>query len=344
MNLSYFRLQCRPFPTTPDPQFYYAATPHEAAIDQLTRAVDDEEGLALLIGEPGVGKTLIAHQLLARLGSNVNAALITNCRFATRADLLRAILYDLNQPGQVRSEQELRHALTEHLLEQFAAGRRTVLVFDEAQDLTIDWLEELRLLGNLEVGRGKAVQVILIGQPSLNETLNRPELAVLSHRLAVRTYLDPLDLHESADYLIHQVRQAGGWIDRVMSTEAISVLAANAGGIPRLLNRFAFSALSLAEREQAPVVDVEVALEAMALLGVEADAVEESFPTRPTLAAPQEQESPGHISTMMSTVLGPKYSPPIKGPTGRTPHSAVDPAWCGPAAPGPSATAGFADN
>ena len=117
--------------------------------------------------------------------------------------LLQAILYDLSLPYEGRGEQEMRLALTDHLLRGYEEGRGTVLVVDEAQHLTPDLLEELRLLGNLEARSGKAVQVVLVGQPALLETLRRPELAALWQRLAVRAEVQPLDLQEAADYLLH---------------------------------------------------------------------------------------------------------------------------------------------
>src|SRR5262245_15938199 len=105
MKLSYFRLQARPFPTTPALQFYYAATPHEGALDRLLKGLDDGEGLLLLTGDAGTGKTLVAHLLLERLGRDLNTALLTNCRFVCRADLLRALLFDLGQAHQGLGEQ-----------------------------------------------------------------------------------------------------------------------------------------------------------------------------------------------------------------------------------------------
>lgn len=304
MNLTRNQLRTRPFPTTPDVQFYYPASAHEAALNALACAIDDQEGLALLAGDPGTGKTLVAHLLLQRLGADFNTALITNCRFGSPADLLRAVLFDLRQPYQGMGEEELRLALTEYVLGQYAEGRPTVLIFDEAQDLSPGLLEELRLLGNLEAGRGKAVQVVLIALPSVLDTLARPGLAALNQRLSVRMPLDPLDLHESADFLLHQVRVAGGRVEEMFSDEAVSVLAKNARGIPRLLNRYAHHALMVAGQIEAELVDVEVALEALAALGIDPEIAEEQFPTRPTLAADlnegEEEEpsatAPRHIA------------------------------------------------
>jgi type II secretory pathway predicted ATPase ExeA len=286
MNLARFGLRLRPFRPTPDTQSYYPATPHEYALEHLIQAVADDEGLALLTGDAGTGKTLLAHLLLERLGNEVSTSLITNCRFATRADLLRTVLFDLNQPHQGLTEQELRLALTGHVLDQFAADKRTVLVFDEAQDLTPDLLEELRLLGNLESGRGKAVHVLLVSQPAILETLRRPELAVVSQRLSVRLRLEPLDVHESADYLLHQIRIAGGRPGRVVTDEAVLLLAKNAHGVPRVLNQAGHQALILADSLQAEQVDVEVVIEALAVLGIEAELdADPALPTQPRLAA-----------------------------------------------------------
>lgn len=308
MKLTYFRLQSRPFPTTPAPQFYYAATAHEAALERLMKGLDDGEGVLLLTGDAGTGKTLVAHLLLERLGRDLNTALLTNCRFASRADLLRALLFDLGQPHQGLGEQELRLALTSYLLDEFAGGKRTVIVLDEAQGLMPDLLEELRLLGNLEAGHGKAVQIVLVGLPALLDTLAKPELDALNQRLAVRETIDALDLHESADYLLHQLRQAGGRPERIMTDEAVSIIARTAHGVPRLLNRYAHHALAFAEQAVAERVDAEVALEALAQLGVEPEAEEDSLPARPTLT-PEPYNPP--VPRPPSS-FGP-HAPPVVG-------------------------------
>src|SRR5262249_49950400 len=152
------------------------ATGHEQALAHLLQAIADDESLAVLTGAPGTGKTLLCHCLLERLGPDVTIAYLTNSHVEGRIGLLQAILYDLSQPYSGRTEQELRLALTEFLLDNYRAGRRTVLIVDEAQNLQPDLLEELRLLGNLEGRQGRAVQVLLVGQPSLLETLRLPSL------------------------------------------------------------------------------------------------------------------------------------------------------------------------
>jgi general secretion pathway protein A len=265
---THFHLRQRPFPATPDPARYYPATSHERAIARLLSGLADGEGAMTLTGEPGTGKTLLCHCLLERLGSDRSIAFLTNGRAGSRAGLLQAILYDLSLPYEGRGEQELRLALTEHLLHGYAEGRSTLLVLDEAQDLTPDLLEELRLLGNLEARSGKALQVVLVGQPTLLETLRRPELTALGQRVAIRAEVEPLPLQEAADYLLHHLRVAGGRPERLFIDEALELLCRQTRGVPRLLNQSAHQALRLAAEAGTAQVDAEAALEALALLGL----------------------------------------------------------------------------
>ena len=274
MGASHFGLRQRPFPATPDPARYYPATSHERALARLLGGLGDGEGVVVLTGPPGTGKTLLCHCLLERLGSGVSIAFLTNSHVGDRAGLLQAILFDLSLPYEERGEQELRLALTDHLLRGYEAGRGTILIVDEAQHLTPDHLEELRLLGNLEARSGKALQVVLVGQPALLETLRLPELAALAQRLAVRAELEPLALQEAADYLLHHVRVAGGRPERLFADEALELLARQTGGVPRLLNQTAHQALNLAAEAGAAQVDAEAALEALAVLGLDAEVAE----------------------------------------------------------------------
>jgi general secretion pathway protein A len=271
MNLTHFHMRLRPFRAFPDTRFYYPSAQHEAVLSQMLQALEDGEGFVLLTGAPGTGKTLVAHVLLERLSDNVCSVLITNCRFTGRRDLLQSILFDLGLPYQERSEQELRLSLTEHILEHHAAARPTILIFDEAQDLSPDLLEELRLLSNLETSRGKAVHVVLISQPSLLEEIHKPELALLRQRINIRLHLDALDVHEAGDYLLHQLRVAGADAEAILSDEALSLLARHTGGLPRTLNQAGAQALNLAAMQQAETVDAEAALEALTALGLQVE-------------------------------------------------------------------------
>ncbi len=282
MYPTHFQLRQRPFPATPDPARYYPATCHERAIARLLHGLEDGEGVLALTGAPGTGKTLLCHCLLERLDPRANVAFLTNSHVGSRAGLLQAILYDLSLPYEGRGEQELRLALTDRLLHGYESGGSSILILDEAQHLTPDLLEEVRLLGNLEARSGKALQVILVGQPPLVETLRRPELSALRQRVSIRVELEPLPLQEAADYLLHHVRIAGGRPERLFADEALELLSRQTGGVPRLLNQAAHLALNLTVESDASQVDAEAALEALAQLGLAEESEQANLPM-PTL-------------------------------------------------------------
>jgi type II secretory pathway predicted ATPase ExeA len=271
MDVAHFGLRRRPFPATPDAGCYYPATGHEGVVSRLLGGLADGEGILLVTGQPGVGKTLLCHCLLDRLPTGATTAFLTNCHFRDRAALLQAILFDLSLPYEDRTEQEMRLALTEHLFSHLAHNRSTILLVDEAHHLSADLLEELRLLGNVESRTGKALQVVLLGQPPLADHLQSPELLALRQRLVVRLELPPLALHEAADYLLHHLRAAGGKPEAVIDEEALEVVARGARGVPRLLNQAANQAFTLAAEAGVGRVDVEAALEALAMLGLDVE-------------------------------------------------------------------------
>jgi general secretion pathway protein A len=266
-----FGLLRRPFPATPDRALYYPAGTHEAARADLVRAIAEDEGFALLTGAPGTGKTLLVHLLLEQWHQNAVTAFLTNSHLADRSAFFQAVLYDLELPYEEGSEQVLRLRLTDYLLQNCGAGRRAILLIDEAQHLSDDLLEEVRLLGNLEAGSGKALQAILVAQQDVLAKLAKPELASVSQRLATRVQLEALGLEESVDYLSHQVRMAGGRPEQLFEESALHMLARGSRGIPRVLNQAAHHALTLACQAEMTQVDTEAALEALSRLGLEAE-------------------------------------------------------------------------
>jgi type II secretory pathway predicted ATPase ExeA len=317
-----FGLKHRPFRATPDSALYYPATGHEQALARLLQAVAEDEGLLLLIGEPGTGKTLLAHTLIERLGPDLTCAFLTNSHLPDRTSLFQAILYDLAQAYEGHGEQELRLRLTDYLLKNCQAGRRAVLVIDEAQHLSPDLLEELRLLGNLETRDSKAFQVILVGQPRLEYTLGLPELTAFQQRLAVRARLEPLGVYEAADYLVHHLRAAGGRPEQVFTDEALEVLARRTRGVPRLLNQTAHHALTLAHAADTAPADVEVALEALAAFGFQAE--EGEFhpglaPVRPAVGGEEREDDAGSLDAMLAFDEEPAAVDEIGSPAAKRP-------------------------
>jgi general secretion pathway protein A len=277
-----FGLKRRPFPATPDSSLYYPATSHEAALAPLASALQDDAGLVLLTGEPGSGKTLLGQVLLERLGGSINSAFLTNSHFADRAALLQTMLFDLGLPFEDGSEQVLRLRLTDFLLKGCAEGKRNIVIVDEAHLLNPDLLEELRLLGNLEAGSGKAFQAVCLGQLPIIETLKHPLLGGWRQRMAAHTHVGPLAVEEAYDYLLHHLRLAGGKPENIIDESALESLARGTHGVPRLLNQAAHQALVLADAGELDCVDAEAALEALSLLGLIA---EEETETAAPLAA-----------------------------------------------------------
>ncbi len=314
MDAPHFGLRQRPFPTTPDSSCYYPASSHEHALGRLLQGLEDGEGVLALTGAPGTGKTLLCRCLLERLGEDRPSLLLTNSHLSDRASLLQALLFDLSLPYEGKREQEMRLALTAQLLETFQQGQSTVVVIDEAQHLSADLLEELRLLGNLEARAGKAVQVILVGQPSLLATLHQPELAALRQRLTVRVDLQPLDAQEAIDYLLHHLRVAGARSEEIFTAEGLTLLAQAAQGVPRLLNQAAHQALLVAAEAGAEQIDAEVVLEALALLEIEApdSPAETSPPAEPQLTLPEDdaEKTPPRTEFSQEELAGQRFFAP----------------------------------
>lgn len=268
MDWSHFGMARRPFRPAVDTGAYFPTAGHEAALATLRSAFDRREPAVLLDGPAGTGKSLVARLWLERLPADVPRVVLPNVPADKPTELLQAILFDLDQHYQGLSEQELRLAVTGQLL---AAGM-TVLVIDEAHHLGPAALEELRLLGNIETRDGSALFLLLVAPASFRTALARPEYAGFAQRAGVRCGVEAFTPEESAAYLRHQVRAAGGTPARVFDDEAVSLLAGACGGVARTLNRAAAIAAELAAAGEADRIDVEAALEALTRLGLDATA------------------------------------------------------------------------
>jgi type II secretory pathway predicted ATPase ExeA len=260
-----------------DTDSYFPAASHEAALAAVAAGFARRDPVVLLDGPPGTGKSLVARKWLEQLLPEVPRVVVPNVHAARPADLLQAMLFDLSQPYQGLAEQELRLAVTGQLLQASdSSGYPTVLLIDDAQQLTDSALEELRLLGNVETRHGAALFVLLVAQPTLRAALGRPACEPFAQRVAVRAAVEPLTPEESAAYLRHQMAAAGGDPAAVLDDGAVSQLAGACGGVPRVLNQAAALAAGLAAEAGAELIDVEAALEALTRLGLEAPQTDES--------------------------------------------------------------------
>jgi general secretion pathway protein A len=259
MYASFFGLNEKPFSITPDPRYLFLSERHAEALAHLVYGINEAGGFIQLTGEVGTGKTTVVRSLLAQAPKHAEIALILNPRM-TPAEFLLAICEELGISVEKRSEGSLKDLvdlLSFHLLKAHAEGKRIVLVVDEAQNLSVEVLEQVRLLTNLETETQKLLQIILIGQPELRELLDRTELRQLAQRITGRYHLDPLSGDEASAYVRHRLRVAGATRE-VFSNGALREIQRLSGGVPRLINIISDRALLGAFTEDRHLVSASV--------------------------------------------------------------------------------------
>ncbi len=263
MYLAHFGLREAPFSLTPDPRFLYLGERHREGLAHLRYGLEDGGGFVQLTGEIGTGKTTLCRALLAELPGHLEVAFLLNPR-VSEVDLLASLCDELRIPyseSNVR-QKPLVDALYRHLLEAHAGGRTTVLLIDEAQNLSAPVLEQVRLLTNLETSKKKLLQIILIGQPELTELLARSELRQLAQRITARYHLVPFSRRETFDYIAHRIEVAGGSL-RIFSPKARAEIYRQSKGVPRLINVFCDRALLGAYVQEQAGVDIATARRAI---------------------------------------------------------------------------------
>lgn len=236
MYTQFFNLREMPFSIAPDPAYLYMSPRHQEALGHLLYGTGKYGGFVQLTGEVGTGKTTIIRTLLAQRLDNVDVAMIHNPRQSER-EFVQSICDELGVTYNKADPtlKTLVDALNAYLIERHTAGRRTVLIIDEAQQLAPDVLEQVRLLTNLETSKEKLLRIMLIGQPELAELLARQDLRQLAQRITARYHLTPLSAEETVEYIAHRLQVAGGARD-LFSAAAIKIIHRHAGGIPRLIN------------------------------------------------------------------------------------------------------------
>jgi len=265
MILEHYGLAEPPFSITPDPRFVFLSERHRDALAHLSFGIGQGGGggFVQLTGKVGTGKTTLSRLLLEQLPDNVRVALVLNPRL-TPVELLETICEELrldldggSGPGKRGSIKALVDLLNAYLLKTYAQGLRVVLIIDEAQNLSTEALEQVRLLTNLETDTQKLLQIILLGQPELRTMLSRPELRQLAQRITARYHLDPLDSVETAQYLRHRYRVAGGQ-HFPFTPRAVQRIHAHARGVPRLINVIAERSLLAGYARDQTLLDATV--------------------------------------------------------------------------------------
>jgi len=263
MYESFYGFRDNPFRLTPDPDYLFLSANHQEALGHLLFGVKEGGGVVIITGEIGAGKTTLLRTLVHNLDAQTTVAYIFNPVLSS-LELLQTINADLGLLSSSTSKKELIDELNRFLLAQQAGDRRTVVIVDEAQDLEPAVLEQLRLLSNLETERAKLLQIVLVGQPELAQTLARPDLAQLDQRVTLRWHLKPLPVDDVGGYIRHRLQVAGnGRVPVVFTPAAIRLVYQFSHGVPRLINVLCHRALLVAYTKEERKIDSQVVRQAM---------------------------------------------------------------------------------
>ncbi|HEU18533.1 MAG TPA: AAA family ATPase [Deltaproteobacteria bacterium] len=260
MYTSFFGLKENPFNVTPDPKFFYLSLQHREALNHLIYGINEKKGFIVITGGIGTGKTTICRAILSMLSDSISTALIFNS-YISDLDLLETIIQEFGimiEPGE-QSKKRYIDALNSFLLENFTAGKNAVLLIDESQNLPLTTLEQIRMLSNLETEKEKLLQIVLLGQPELDDLLHAPLLKQLNERITVRYDIEPLDRSQVSNYVEHRLVVAGGTNNTPrFLTGAYNALYVFSKGIPRRINTICDRALLIAYTKDNREIDAGI--------------------------------------------------------------------------------------
>ena len=256
MYESFYRMTEKPFSIQPDPDFLYFGKRHSMAYAMLKYGVENRAGFTVITGEVGSGKTTLIRHLLNNLPDRVRVGLITNTH-RNITDILELVMQAFGQPFRETSGVALYDDFQNFLIREYREGRRVILIVDEAQNLTAEVLESLRLLSNINADKHQLLQVILTGQPELKAVLCQPELRQFAQRVAVDFHISPLAASEVPLYIVHRLKKAGR--DRMLFTfPACRAIARYTKGIPRAINILCDTALMYGMAAEAGQIDESI--------------------------------------------------------------------------------------
>src|SRR5687768_3047790 len=263
----FYQLRERPFALSPDPEYLYPSRVHQEALDYLRYGLESQAGFIVITGEIGSGKTTLLQTLLRGLDSQTTVGRIVNTMLEPR-ELLETIMIDFGLDPSGKSKPLILRDLAQYLVDQRLAGRMVLLVIDEAQNLSLGALEELRMLSNLETEKSKLLQIVLVGQPNLREKLNAPELEQLRQRITVSYHLAPLDASETANYINHRLRRAALGAPLEFPLDVTRIIHSRSRGVPRIINVICDATLVFGYAEERRQIDTDLVQEVLAELEV----------------------------------------------------------------------------
>ena len=256
----HFGFRERPFSLSPDPDFLFWSPAHKRAYAVLEYGLMTYAPLTVITGEVGTGKTTLVQALLRQVEADVTVGLISNAR-GDRGDLLRWVLNALNVDCDARADYvALFQQFIDFVVEEYAEGRHVVLIVDEAQNLGVDTLEELRMLTNINAGKDEVLQILLVGQPELRELIRQPQLRQFAQRVTAVYHLEAMNRSTTRQYIRHRLQYAGGQGDEI-SPSAITLIHNEAGGVPRIINKLCDLSLVYAASANKPRVGLAIVRE-----------------------------------------------------------------------------------
>lgn len=307
MYLDPFKLKELPFRLSPDPQFLYLSKQHARAKAYMESTIWFTDGFVVITGEIGSGKTTLIESFLKELPADVVVAQINQTQVSA-IDFLQAVLVQFGFSPFKMKKAELIATINNFLVEQYAAGRKVLLIIDEAQNLSTRVLEEIRLLSGVETTKEKVLRIILAGQPELNEKLDAPELVQLAQRVRLRFHLTALSQSEMRAYIQHRLEVAGAGDRHIFADETFPEIYRYAGGIPRLVNTLcdtAMMAAYTADRDTVTVADIVSAVDELQWVEYSARTLQQpkpvADPAQPPTATPADPSAPAVARMLVAT-------------------------------------------
>jgi general secretion pathway protein A len=314
MFLEFFGLREQPFGVSPDPRYLYLGAGHREALASLYYGIEANRGFLSLVARPGMGKTTLLFHLLQKFSHTARTAFIFQTQCNSR-EFMRFLLAEIGIENDVQDFVKMNEAFNRCLVQEARAGRRFIVVIDEAQNLDASVLETVRLLSDFETPQAKLLQIILVGQPTLADKLASPALTQLRQRITSLSGLNPLTPQETSRFIAHRLQVAGYKGQGLFSPEALELIAEASEGIPRQINNYCFHSLSLACATRSRTVDGEVVREVIKDLDITRFMTEVEVPSSMSRLASLTSLNADPLPPMPQMQASDEASEPVSQPT-----------------------------